>query len=74
MSLQLIQLRNVGDLGQGGTHGWQGLDSRCSPKIEQQNYLVDWTGSLKEREWLRMCARFHSPNMGLRIRRKKTGR
>lgn len=56
--LQLIQARNAGGLGQGRTHGKQGLDSGLSPKREQQNYLADWIWGLKEKKWLRMYARF----------------
>lgn len=54
----VTQPRNVGGLGQGGSHGAQGLDSRPRPKIEQKNYLEDWIWGLKEGEWLRMCAWF----------------
>lgn len=54
----VTQPRNVGGLGQGGSHGERGLDSRPRPKIEQKNYLEDWIWGLKEGEWLRMCARF----------------
>lgn len=42
----VIQQRYVCSLGQGGTRGEQGLDSKIQ---EQQNYLMDWIQGLKKR-------------------------
>lgn len=42
----VIQQRNVCRLGQGGTRGEQGLDSKIQ---EQQNYLMDCIRGLKKR-------------------------